>query len=371
MKKSIIMVLLLVSQLTYALNSALFNVSVSGNQTTRPINIVLCLNGKGPLSCQSYTVNQPTLSITTTIPNHTYVAAGIKISSTDVNVTSISGCVPYSNGYCLFTVSSTQAAHIAINTPIPPTAPPPIAFLSQTSTPGDMSNNPQSLKGLAGANALCNADAQMYGTPAVKAHSSYKALLIASNSTPCSQVNSVSGCAGIYASPLWPLKPGVIYYNPDGITPFNTVTSNAVFPDTSPQGAPFPALTSVDGSIPAPGTNFWFGTQSNYITGPAGSPFVTEITGWAYENLANSPSYSANLHLCYDQEDWASQAVFVFGAYGMTENPFHCGGFQCGPTDTWQNYYSGDLGSIDSDTFSAGNYQECNLLKNIVCVSSQ
>lgn len=354
------LILLFVYQLSFAVNSAFFNISASGNQTTDPINIILCLNGIGPLSCQHYTVNQSQLTISTTIPNHTYVAAGIKIDSTHVRVTNLEGCVAYSNGFCLFTVSNTRPASIFINNPTAT----PIVFLSRTQTPGDMSNNPQSLTGPAGANALCNADAQTYGTPAVKAHTNYIALLITSSSTPCSQINSTNGCAGPYATPSWPLKPGITYFNPDGITPFNTVTSNAIFPDTSPEGALYPDLTYPDGIVPPPSTVFWFGPQSIYLTGISDP---SAITGWAYGNLANSSQYPGNFALC---SEWTSQASFVFGAYGQTANPFHCSQNPCGTTNAWQNYYSDDQGGAESDTFSAANYNSCDNLQSILCVSS-
>ena len=96
MKKNILvipfLVLLFVYQLSFAVSGSLFNVSASGNQTTDPINIILCLNGKGPVSCQNFTVSNPRLTINTTIPNHTYAHAGIKISSTTVKVTNLEGC---------------------------------------------------------------------------------------------------------------------------------------------------------------------------------------------------------------------------------------------------------------------------------------
>ena len=363
MKKSITivhgLVLLFVYQLAFAVTGALFRVSASGNQTTDPINISLCLNGKGPLSCQSHTISQPRLTIRTTIPGQTYVAAGIKISSTKVKVTNLEGCVPNSNGFCLFSVSDSQAANIFINNPTAT----PIVFLSLTTTSGDMSSNSQNLTGPAGANAICNYDAQTYGTSAVKAHTNYIALLITSSLTPCSEKDGIKGCAGPYASPLWPLKPGTTYYNPDGVTPFNTVTSNAIFPDTSPQDSPYPDLTYPDGGTPQAGTSFWFGPQSIYI-----NEDLTAIMGWAYGNLAHSMDYSANLQLCIENgEEWTSPSGSSFGAYGQTATSYHCGATPpCGTPNTWQNYYGPEIG----DTFSASNYIQCTTHMSILCISS-
>ncbi|MGZ3690681.1 MAG: DUF1554 domain-containing protein [Pseudobdellovibrio sp.] len=247
---------------------------------------------------------------------------------------------------------------------LPGTTPPPVIFLSKTQTPGDMSNNTQSLTGPAGADALCNSDAQTYGTAAVKAHAHYTALLITSTSAPCSQVNSVNGCAGSFASPSWPLQPGATYLQPDGITPFNTVTANGIFPDTSPQGALFPDLTYPDGTTPPANTPFWFGPQSVFLKGTSNP---TEITGWAYSNLASSAQYAGNFALC---SEWTSQAAFVFGAYGQTASAFHCSQNPCGTSNIWQNYYSDDQGGAEGDTFSAANTNTCNTLQRILCVSS-
>ena len=102
--------LLLLSQIVIASSGLLFNVTATGGAPT-PLQISLCLNGKGPLSCQIYNVNYLNVSITTTIPNHKYPIAGIKINTPGYNLT---GCTMISNGYCLFTVSNKTAATIGI-----------------------------------------------------------------------------------------------------------------------------------------------------------------------------------------------------------------------------------------------------------------
>ncbi len=85
----------------------LFNISATGAPTS--LNINLCLNGKGPLSCQNYSISALTLSIKTTIPNHTYSFAGIKINTPGYT---IQGCTPYHTGYCLFSISNNKAANL-------------------------------------------------------------------------------------------------------------------------------------------------------------------------------------------------------------------------------------------------------------------
>ena len=54
-----------------------------------------------------------TLSITTTIPHHTYPNAGIKINTAGYSIAS--GCTPAANGYCLFSVSDTHSTTLSIN----------------------------------------------------------------------------------------------------------------------------------------------------------------------------------------------------------------------------------------------------------------
>jgi len=86
-----------------------FNVAATG--PAAQISMTLCLSGQGPLSCQNYTASAANLSITTTIPNHTYPNVGIKINTPGYIPT---GCTMNSNGYCLFSVSNTTAVSIPV-----------------------------------------------------------------------------------------------------------------------------------------------------------------------------------------------------------------------------------------------------------------
>ncbi|MCL9684395.1 DUF1566 domain-containing protein [Legionella maioricensis] len=101
---------LLISQTTIARGGLFFNISATG--TPANLSITLCLNGKGPLSCQNYAVSALNLNISTTIPNHVYPSVGIKINTPGY---SLMGCTPSNNGYCLFSASNTAPARIIIS----------------------------------------------------------------------------------------------------------------------------------------------------------------------------------------------------------------------------------------------------------------
>ncbi len=62
---------LLITQAKLTYGGTLFDITATGG-SQEMISISLCLNGKGPLSCQNYIVNNLNLSILSTIPNHTY-----------------------------------------------------------------------------------------------------------------------------------------------------------------------------------------------------------------------------------------------------------------------------------------------------------
>lgn len=99
---------LLLNQTAIASNGLFFNIAATGSPTN--LNATLCLNGNGVISCQNYAISAANLSIKTTLPNHVYTAAGIKMTGQ-----SLTGCTPISNGYCLFSVSDITSANITIN----------------------------------------------------------------------------------------------------------------------------------------------------------------------------------------------------------------------------------------------------------------
>lgn len=113
--------LLMLSHDVFAVSGLLFNVSATG--TPADVSLSLCLNGKGPLSCQLYHVTALNVKICA-VPNHFYANAGIKINTPGYTLDNLGvDCQPYSNRYCLFPVSNTACTNLSIsktssNTPL-------------------------------------------------------------------------------------------------------------------------------------------------------------------------------------------------------------------------------------------------------------
>jgi sulfatase modifying factor 1 len=103
--------LLFMSETTFAgVSGLLFNVAATG--TPANVSITLCLNGRGPLSCQRYTVSALNLSIGTVVYHHNYPVCGIKVNTPGYG---LSGCTPAANGYCLFSASDSSQTNIVLS----------------------------------------------------------------------------------------------------------------------------------------------------------------------------------------------------------------------------------------------------------------
>lgn len=107
----------------YAANGLFFDVVATG--TPDHLDIKLALDGRGPLSRQNYTIDALNLTIRTTIPNHFYPAAGIKIDKKGYRV---AGLPQTECGYYLFPVSDNNPANLVILPPNPPWFPSLEAF---------------------------------------------------------------------------------------------------------------------------------------------------------------------------------------------------------------------------------------------------
>ena len=79
--------------------------------TPAVIDIVLCLNGPGKISCEKLKVQATNLAISTTIPNKAYTSVGLRVDTAGYTP---SGCTPISNGFCLFSTSDTTSHSIGL-----------------------------------------------------------------------------------------------------------------------------------------------------------------------------------------------------------------------------------------------------------------
>lgn len=118
MRMTLLILIISATQFLQSANASsgrFFNINSSGLPGNA--SITLCLNGIGPLSCQNYNVSALQLRITTTIPNHTYAVAGIRINSGgSIHNRGIS-CKSIVNNFCIFNVSDTVPYNITLNNP--------------------------------------------------------------------------------------------------------------------------------------------------------------------------------------------------------------------------------------------------------------
>jgi sugar lactone lactonase YvrE len=116
----------------------LFNIAATGPAGT--VQITLCLNGLGVLSCQKYTVANLHLSISTVARFHTYPSIGILINTPGYTYARLGvECTIASSGYCIFSASDTAPAPIDLKVSTAPNVqitatPPPVTFVGDSYT---------------------------------------------------------------------------------------------------------------------------------------------------------------------------------------------------------------------------------------------
>ena len=117
--------LLLLSHSALALQGPLFTVTSSGEPADFSITTCLSINGKNALSCETHAVHHSILSITTTIPGHTYLHAGFKINTPGYTVNNNTNCPSTTSGFTCFgaPISSTLPAVEITISPTSPTTP--------------------------------------------------------------------------------------------------------------------------------------------------------------------------------------------------------------------------------------------------------
>lgn len=95
------------------LAAPMFNIMESGQSGS--INISLCLNAYGPLSCQEFTLSHLTLGIQTTIPHQVYSRAGLKVNTPGYAIQTGNGfCSLLSTGYCPLILSDSRVTTISL-----------------------------------------------------------------------------------------------------------------------------------------------------------------------------------------------------------------------------------------------------------------
>ena len=259
-----LMIILIISN-SYAAQSGPI-AAVTGTGTPATLNLIIWLNGDGPLSGQSFHVTGgATLTIAPTIPNRTYSAMGIEILTPGWTITT--GCTRYVGNRCIFSARSDAPATLTVSNPENP-----IIFVTEGTT-GDFSQGPND-----NGDAYCTTQAH-HNNPLFQPNNyTYRAVTIASNQYPCDYINGVAGCMSsggqAYNTVNWPLVPGTTFYQPDGTTPYATVSSNGIF-DGSSVG-----LQYTNGSVAS--SNLWVGIQELGINSPL-TP--TTITAWGYHDL--------------------------------------------------------------------------------------
>ena len=234
------------------------------------LSIELCLNGKGPLTCQNYSVSALTLKISTTVSNHYYPSAGIKLLSQGYKPT---GCTYYSNGFCLFALSDTAPATIHLN----------------SDTPLQAIVSPGSLKVDLNQTAVFNVSA-LQGT------SPYHYQWYSCTTTACTSTTPIMGAISNSYSPSTTTA-GIYYYQAQ-------ISDSAQPPETAESAG----VTLSVGN-----------TLSATITPPSQIVGVNHVAAFIVDPNGGTPSYSYQWYSCTTIN--CLFATPIAGAISNTYNP--------------------------------------------------
>ena len=346
----------------------LFKIIATGGATASPVSITLCLNvhGKYPISCQNYITQAATFSINTTLTNHHYRFAGIKINTLGYKIATVSYAhTSASSEYYMFEVSNTKSVSITLSKAVSKS---PILFVASTPTQGNFNIDGK-------ADMFCATAAAQQGRLFNPNEYIYNALIVTSTRYPCNYVQNTAGCGPGYASNHWPLLPNTTYYYPDEDTVFSTTNNNGVF-DGSNSSLQFQDGSAVDNSH-----YLWIGIQS-LLANSTVPP--TDIVGWAYSDLnpGTGPTNDGNQYNSWSPRncfDWTNNTgpTDWNAAVGLAALPaaliYTSGNIPI--ADTWGNQYVWQNDTPSSTYFqnvwSNGYYlSNCTSLGYVVCVAS-
>jgi hypothetical protein len=352
--------LLLVSNSDAAQSGPLATVRGTGTSATLDVNV--WLNGDGPLSGQSYHVTGgATLSVAPTIPNKTYAAMGIEVSTPGLTISS--GCNRYVGNRCIFSARSDAPATLTVSNPGHP-----IIFVTD-GTEGNFSTGPTD-----NGDAYCATQARLNNPLFYPNNYTYRAVTITSNQYPCNYVNNQAGCmtsgGHTYNTPNWPLVPGTTFYEPDGTTPYASVSTNGIF-DGNTAGS----LRYTNGNVAT--SNLWVGIQELGINSQT-SP--TTITAWGYNDLnpgTINANNDGNPYTAYGPNgfggtcgDWTDPTKD--GTIGLANHPLTFPSGDGAYNATYGNYFAWTNGTgtftRPSYEWSQSSFHSCNNTFAVVCI---
>lgn len=315
--------------------------TVTGVGAEASVDVIIWLNGDGPLTGQLFHVTGGhRLSVTPTVSNHTYRAMGLKILTPGVTVAS--GCIRTAGDRCIFSASKNQPAIIQLL--------PQNHYLFLTSSTYD-----GNLGGVSGADAICTSVAQHSGNPNINTLT-FKAVLLSAARFPC---DNTGRCGGQHVDD-WPLLANTQYLNPDNTaSPLLMTNQNLSFPQP---GGDITTIEDEFGNVNP--QVFWSGIQS-ILTADNDN---ANIVAWAFDNVNpdSETIYIQNLAACNNWIDNTSNFIGSDGQSGTQATPI------ASPiAGIWGNYFfqlAGSPGYIETTWVSSFQFY-CNQFAGLVCAS--
>lgn len=336
-----IFTLVLLAFLSFAKSGLLFNVLTSGNNIAFPVKFELCLNARAkPVSCQQFITNRFNLLISTTVLNHVYPYAGIKLlNSSEVKIANIgSVCHMNTNGFCIFSVSNSSPVqfNILYNTGIQ---------LSPSQIPNAIVGQPYytiftALNGIApyqytvqgslpGGLTLNSSTGVLSGTPTTAGVSNFTIQVTDSSNPKLSASNQYSiyvSSSGLSIAPFSPLPNGTTssaysqtFTASGGTSPYTYGTyTNSSFGLQIPPGLSFSSSSGILSGTPTQvGTyNFYITAQDSAVSPKNGSvEYLLSINGPLQITPATLPVLTINQSYSFNFQTTGGTAPYTYSLY--------------------------------------------------------